>query len=217
MLAGDEPPQSSPGDACGIALAAPSRTSLIPWGAPTLRGRYGAVRRIGWNRTIGLPVPNGVRCHCATIRSPPASAGEPCVHFPFPRNRVPLSRVCDADSAMAGRGTPAFVGTVGFEPTASRSQSARAAYCAMFRSRRRGESTRTPLRVPSRTFRIPWGTPTLRERCGAFCGLGGGRTRCLRVANATLCQLSYKPEGLNIGHPRWMSLIVLRELWPVDA
>lgn len=52
---------------------------------------------------------------------------------PFPRNRVPLSRVCDADSAMAGRGTPAFVGTVGFEPTASRSQSARAAYCAMFR------------------------------------------------------------------------------------
>lgn len=84
MLAGDEPPQSSPGDACGIALAAPSRTSLIPWGAPTLRGRYGAVRRIGWNRTIGLPVPNGVRCHCATIRSPPASAGEPCVHFPVP-------------------------------------------------------------------------------------------------------------------------------------
>lgn len=81
---GDEPPQSSPGDACGIALAAPSRTSLIPWGAPTLRGRYGAVRRIGWNRTIGLPVPNGVRCHCATIRSPPASAGEPCVHFPVP-------------------------------------------------------------------------------------------------------------------------------------
>lgn len=74
---------------------------------------------------------------------------------PFPRNRVPLSRVCDADSAMAGRGTPAFVGTVGFEPTASRSQSARAAYCAMFRSRRRGESTRTPLRVPSRTSRIP--------------------------------------------------------------
>lgn len=25
---------------------------------------------------------------------------------PFPRNRVPLSRVCNADSAMAGRGTP---------------------------------------------------------------------------------------------------------------
>ena len=48
-------------------------------------------------------------------------------------------------------------------------------------------------RVPSRVSRIPWDTPTPRERCGALCGLGGGRTRCLRVANATLYRLSYKP------------------------
>lgn len=48
-------------------------------------------------------------------------------------------------------------------------------------------------RVPSRVSRTPRDTPTPRERCGALCGLGGGRTRCLRVANATLYRLSYKP------------------------
>lgn len=92
------------------------------------------------------------------------------------------------------------------------------AYCATIRSRRGGwfgihpagarfrscraatlpsAEGRTYAKPPSATRRgppEPHGTlRCLREHCGALCGPGGGRTRCLRVANATLYRLSYRP------------------------
>ena len=148
------------------------------------------------------------------LRLPPENR----VHFPFPRNRVPLSRVCDTDSAMAGR-EPL--------PSSDRPDSNRRppgpepgalAYCATIRSRRGGwfgihpagarfRSCRaaTLPAAEGRTYAKPPSAPhrghpeshgTLRRfgsGCGALCGPDGGRTRCLRVANATLYRLSYKP------------------------
>lgn len=49
------------------------------------------------------------------------------------------------------------------------------------------------LRDPSRASRTPRDTPMPAGALRSLCGPDGGRTRCLRVANATLYRLSYRP------------------------
>ena len=115
-------------------------------------------------------------------------------------------------------GTPAFVGSAGLEPASSRPRAGRASLLRhdpfpagrMVRhpSRRRavpflqgrypavggGANLReASLRDPSRASRTPRDTPMPAGALRSLCGPDGGRTRCLRVANATLYRLSYRP------------------------
>lgn len=169
---------------------------------------------VGWGRGRGRPPAN--REHARRAGIEPACAVLETAGLPLSYRRKGRRGCAFADPRRPVK--ERCVGSAGLEPAASRPPAGRASLLRhdpfpagrMVRhpSRRRavpflqgrypavggGANLReASLRDPSRASRTPRDTPMPAGALRSLCGPDGGRTRCLRVANATLYRLSYRP------------------------